>query len=64
MITARVERVSVLDHLLQPQSDDGSLGVVSHLETITEASSAGNNVLESATNLYYVCILHNCYPAN
>ena len=62
MAAPGIECVPVLDHLLEPESDDGRLSVVAHLEAVTEPGCARHNVLQGAADLDNVRVLDNCYP--
>lgn len=46
-----VERVAEALHLLEPDADDGSLGVAAILEAIAEAGADRNNVLQRTAEL-------------
>lgn len=50
------------DHFHEPQADDGSFGVVSTVEAVTEPGSHRYDVLKSTAKLNGVCIINHSDP--
>lgn len=54
-----VEHLGELAHLMQTDTDDGSLGVVTELESINQSSTDSNNVLQGTAEFNANNVFHN-----